>query len=194
MLSLFNSLPSDIHFNGESYPVDFSFNGVLYAFSVLKDPDLTDEDKAETFARLLVNDIPAETDGVDWIEFFYVIQEALLPSKKVVRYDQNGEVIKSRPKKIKPDFDFDFDADELFSAFMQAYHIDLIEQQGKLHWFKFIALLRNLPEDTNFMQIRQIRSTDLSEIKDKERKKAIRKAKKEVALPDDEEEGGDTYE
>lgn len=193
MLSLYNQPPNKIEFDGEILELDLSFDGVLYATDVLKDKTMTDLDKAETFCRLLLVD---DVEEADWVELFFELQELLLPSNKALKYDQNGEVIKAPTKKVKSDFDFNYDADALYSAFMEAYRIDLIDQQGKLHWYKFLALLQSLPEDTNFMQIRQIRSTDLAEIKDKDRKKALRKAKKELALPDDDEdeEGGDTYE
>ncbi len=41
---------------------------------------------------------------------------------------------------------------------MQAYNIDLIEEQGKLHWKKFNALLSGLPDGTKFVEVMKIRA------------------------------------
>ena len=49
------------------------------------------------------------------------------------------------------------DAEYIYAGFMQAYRIDLLDQLGKLHWWKFNALLKSLPQDTKFQEIVQIR-------------------------------------
>ena len=64
---------------------------------------------------------------------------------------------------------------------MQAYGIDLIEQQGKLHWRKFKALLSGLPENTQFKRIVSVRQWEPSD--DKTRKQAMREAQKALRLP-----------
>ena len=54
--------------------------------------------------------------------------------------------------------DFIADGPYIYAAFMQAYGMDLNEQRGNLHWWKFTALLRGLPSDTRLMEIVQIRT------------------------------------
>ncbi|MCD3500779.1 bacteriophage Gp15 family protein, partial [Streptococcus equi subsp. equi] len=41
----------------------------------------------------------------------------------------------------------------IFASFFQSYHLDLFEQQGKLHWRKFMSLLMNLHKDTPFKEV-----------------------------------------
>lgn len=46
---------------------------------------------------------------------------------------------------------YQYDGDYIYSAFMQAYGIDLMEQD--MHWHKFLALMNGLPDNTKLSQI-----------------------------------------
>lgn len=80
-------------------------------------------------------------------------------------------------------YSYEFDAEYIYSAFMQQYKIDLNSIEH-LHWWKFKALFVNLNEDVLFSKIMQYRATDINKIKDKEMKKYYKKMKKLYALPD----------
>lgn len=80
-------------------------------------------------------------------------------------------------------YSYEFDAEYIYSAFMQQYKIDL-NSIRYLHWWKFRALFTNLSEDVFFSKIMKYRATDLSSIKDKEMKKFYKKMKKLYTLPD----------
>lgn len=54
-------------------------------------------------------------------------------------------------------FDFVQDSPLIYAAFYQAYGMDLVDQQGKLHWWKFQSLLNGLPSNTRFSEIVSIR-------------------------------------
>lgn len=79
-------------------------------------------------------------------------------------------------------FDFTYDADLIFSAFMQQYGIDLCESH--MHWYKFKALFGGLSDETLFMKVMRIRSTDVSKIKDKGERHYYLKMKALYKLPD----------
>src|SRR5690625_3825659 len=83
-------------------------------------------------------------------------------------------------------YDLVQDAEYIYASFMHTYHIDLFEQQGKLHWKKFKALLNGLGEDTIFSRIVGIRTADLPTGKgtSKERER-LRKLKRKYALKED---------
>lgn len=68
-----------------------------------------------------------------------------------------------------PVYDFEQDAERIYSAFWQVYQIDL--QSAPLHWWKFRSLLGNLPESCLMGQIMQIRAADASKFKGAERKR-----------------------
>ncbi len=87
-----------------------------------------------------------------------------------------------------PVFDFTFDADKIFAAFWQTYGIDLCDPAVKLHFWKFMALLRNLPRETEFMQTVALRRTDTSKIGDDELRRQVRRAKASVRIRTESEE------
>ena len=73
------------------------------------------------------------------------------------------------------------DADAIYASFLQAYHIDLLHTN--MHWWVYAALLEQLPDTTPMGRIMQLRSMDLSSIKNKEQRAFYAKLKKQVALP-----------
>src|SRR5690625_2519881 len=80
------------------------------------------------------------------------------------------------------------DAEYIYASFMHTYRIDLFEQQGKLHWKKFKALLNGLSEDSIFSRVVGIRNAELPSGKgmQKERER-LRKLKQKFALEEDDE-------
>lgn len=87
---------------------------------------------------------------------------------------------KSKQKQI---YSYEFDAEYIYSAFVEQYGIDLCNI-GYMHWWKFRALLISLNEDVLFSKIMGYRAMNISKIKDKEMKKYYKKMKRLYALPD----------
>ncbi len=79
-------------------------------------------------------------------------------------------------------FSYEYDADYIYAAFVQQYGIDLTE--CKLHWWKFKALFAGLTGNTKIREIMEIRATDVSQIKDKERRNHMLRLQDAYALPD----------
>ncbi|MGT2657552.1 Gp15 family bacteriophage protein, partial [Streptococcus varani] len=73
----------------------------------------------------------------------------------------------------------------IYSSFMQAYGLDLIDAQNTLHWKKFNALLNGLPSDTKFAEVLKIRSYKPQKGDSKKYKESMKQLKKEYALPKD---------
>ena len=92
---------------------------------------------------------------------------------------QGKETKKETSKRI---YSYEFDAEYIYSAFMEQYKIDLNKEH--LHWWKFKALFNSLNEEVLFSKIMSYRAIDLSKIKDKDMKKYYKKLKKIYALPD----------
>ncbi len=78
-------------------------------------------------------------------------------------------------------FDFEYDGELILAAFRQQYGINLLKEN--LHWHEFLALLSGLTADTLFVRTVNVRSADLSEIKDKEKRKKLLYLKRMCALP-----------
>ena len=109
--------------------------------------------------------------------------------KDVQRYDLEGNPLPQKPnndsdKDDKPLFSIKYDGEYIFSSFMQAYQMDLIEEQGKLHWRKFNAMLSGLPDGTKFLEVMKIRAWKPSKGDSSQEKQRMRKLQEEYALPD----------
>ena len=66
------------------------------------------------------------------------------------------------------------------TAFQQAYGIDLTT--AKLHWWRFKALMSNLPEETQLVKIIGFRTADLTQFQGEERERRA-ELKERFALP-----------
>ena len=199
MFKLNDPLNDYVTINDEEHPIYMAFDNVMSALETFDDKELSEADRLYIFLGIMLHDYDQELISV--LDF-----ETQVDVGKQIIDQINSEPIENQPVDLEgnpmpqPKRDgeqlvsFLFDAKYIYAAFMQAYGIDLIEQQGSLHWSKFSALLNALPDNTLMRQIIDIRKTDLSEIKDKDEKKRIKKLKQQFSLGNKaNEEGGDMY-
>jgi hypothetical protein len=192
MFRLYDDLPNKVRVGETDYHLNLAFDAVILAFTALNDKQMTARDRLETFLSVLC--IDALPDEDEWASLYAALNEVLRPSQDAgVKRDLNGDPLKTQ--KSKPDFDFDHDAQAIYAAFWQTYGVDLMRERGRMHWYVFQSLLSGLPDNTAFSRIREIRNTHLGDVKDKNERRQLAKLKREVALPDidDEEEEGDEY-
>lgn len=76
-------------------------------------------------------------------------------------------------------YDFEQDAEALYTSFLQAYRIDL--SMDTVHWWRFRRLMFGLPADTPFAQRLHYRTADTSGM-GKEQKKHYSKMKRLYAI------------
>ena len=102
-------------------------------------------------------------------------------TKRYVEVEKRSQIKKSP----FPVLDFEKDGDYIYASFMQAYKIDLIEEQGRLPWKKFLYLFNGLPADTKLKQIMRIRQMQVPEYNGKNSKEIqeINEMKSYYALP-----------
>lgn len=86
-----------------------------------------------------------DMEGLEDLSKSEIIERLLAPEKEV----------------IEKSFDWDQDAEYIYAAFKEQYNVDLINEQGKLHWLKFQAMFQSLNKDTYFGQIKSIREMDV---------------------------------
>lgn len=159
-------LEDTIEIDGINYELDTSFDVVLRAIDCLGDETLSSLTRLNTSFRILFKDESildkfAHYDSSQKSEIIdNILQNYIGGSEEDNKeYDILGNVIEKPTSTDSPKLmDFNVDAELIYSAFMQVYKIDLIDEQGKLSWYKFKALLNSLPEDTEFMKIVQIRA------------------------------------
>jgi len=192
VISLTNTEENEIEYDGITYKVDISFNNIINLINFCKENITDAEVFYDTFFKIAINEIPElelignadkHAELANGIIDNFILMEG--EEKKPVELDLKGNLLpKSKTAENETDYDLNYDSDLIYSAFMQAYQMDLIEEQGILSWSKFNALLGGLPDDTRFSQVREIRNRELPKGKGTEaERKSLIKAKKEVALP-----------
>lgn len=77
-------------------------------------------------------------------------------------------------------FDFNEDASLILSSFLVCYGIDLTKCD--MHWWKFLALLRSLPIESDFMKVVRLRVCDTAKIADDELRRRVRRAKASMRI------------
>ena len=141
--------------------IDCAFDTVLNVQQVFQE-DLTQQEKTEIALRLLVKNawnlnLFTEMEKVQLLDLIY--QECISRKK--------------RPKIRKPAvpvLDFQEDGEYIYASFLQDYGIDLIEQQGKLSWRKFLALFDGLSDKTKIRTVMRIRGMELPEPNERNQK------------------------
>lgn len=156
--------------------VNPSFDAVLEIQMLYKEK-ITDYEKVEIALSMLVKN--------KWNLRLYNPAEKIQLLEEIYKQCIN---IKKRPQ-IKratlPVLDFEEDGDYIYASFMQEYGIDLIDQQGKLSWKKFMWLFNGLGSDTKIKQVMHIREMEIPQFNGKNQKQIqeIQELKSYYALP-----------
>ena len=180
-MKLTDSFKDIITFEGQQIKVKLSFDVVLRAFELLEDDYFSDAEKWEMLAEMFVAD-PADIRGLrlsEKVTFANAVFDYLI-AERTEKPAENSDEIEDYSYSDEPYYDFTQDADYIYASFLFDYNIDLIEQQGKLHWKKFKALLNGLSEKTKFREVVNIRMRELP--KDKEERRRLEKLKRLYAL------------
>lgn len=162
MAKFYEPLPYSIEVGKKSYKLTPAFDNVLNMYEAIE--NVSAMEQAELILYYLTDGAPVTVEALE------AVIKAYFPEKKKTE--------KSRA------FDFIQDSEYIYAAFWQAYKIDLIEEQGRLHWWKFSALLNGLPSGTKFSDIIQIRLREVpkpTKHNSKERAELLR-LKSEFAL------------
>lgn len=194
MFSLYQKIDDVIEISGTEYPINASFDVILKLINLLKEKCLSDINKLRISVKLLFG---RKTELLklpinDQAEVIRQVFDKYLKdpkSNKPVKRDLQGNVmpeLEEDEKKVL--YSISYDAEYIYASFMQAYGIDLIEQQGKLHWFKFKALLSGLPDGTKFQQVMSIRSWEKPSKSKDAHESQMKKLQKIYALPETESE------
>ena len=163
--------------NKSKFLVNPAFDIVLEVQKLYKEDVLTEFEKIDQALRMLVKN--------KWnLQLLNPEEKQKLLSVITQRYVE----VEKRPQIKKSPFpvlDFEKDGDYIYASFMQAYRIDLIEEQGRLPWKKFLYLFNGLPADTKIKQIMWIRQMPVPEYNGKNSKEIqeINEMKSYYALP-----------
>ncbi|ARK28798.1 Gp15 family bacteriophage protein [Halalkalibacter krulwichiae] len=180
-MRLNDPLVTSFLYNGKEYDIDLAFDNVLDLFDVLEDKTLRDYEKAEINLELLLNESLKGKEAIDL--WNYVYEHFIeIKNKQPIEYDRLGNPMPVKENEKERFIDLDKDAEYIFASFQQAYHINLYQQQGKLHWHEFQSLLNGLPSNTIMQRIIQIRMWKPSKGESSEYKQSMRELQKVYAL------------
>lgn len=172
---LIDDLPTSITVGGEIFKIDANFRTFVLFESLIFDSKLPERYKPKMIMELFFVDKSPQ----DFNATLPAILDFYSAGKKQKPIPDN----KRKPRKIAPRlYDFEYDADYIYAAFLSEYRIDLNEIEF-LHWWKFKALFNALPENVQISKIIGYRAADTSQIKDQRERSRIARLKNMYALP-----------
>ncbi|OOZ76525.1 hypothetical protein BHL35_25190 [Bacillus cereus] len=173
--------------NGVRLELNLAFDNVLLLFELFEDESINEYMRIDIAINMLVVD-ESVSEQLSMEQRSTLLLDIL---KDKLDIDLNSLIKKKIEEKEEekaltiPIVDFVVDAERIFSSFLFDYNIDLIEQQGKMHWNKFMALFRNFSNKSPMGQALYYRTCDIPP-KDKhnaDERKQIKKMKELYELP-----------
>ena len=170
---LLDEIAQEVH--GKKINSDFRIS-ILFEL-LMQDCNMTNEEKINQALILYYPDlkeIKNIEEAINDIVWFY----------KCGKEEKEKNINRTNStKNTKQIYSYEFDAEYIYSAFMEQYKIDLNSIEY-LHWWKFKALFMSLNENILFSKIMGYRAINLSQLKDKTMRKQYKKLKDLYRLPD----------
>lgn len=192
MIKFYDVLPTSIRVDGEDYLIDMSFDNVLKMFDLIKQKNVNGNQKLTLCMQLLFPHLRMDglkklnkDDMMKWINVFNQVFEHLFNSDiEEPERDLKGNIMPKRKKETKEQFlSLQQDVPYIYASFMHQYKIDLFEERGKLHWYKFKWLLDGLDDNTKLQKVISIRRSELPKgSKNQKARKEMSEAKRIYAL------------
>ncbi|HAA6262512.1 TPA_asm: hypothetical protein GGB34_10150 [Listeria monocytogenes] len=192
MFSLAFGVNDIYEYEGKEYKLDLAFDNVLRVIDLTEDNSLSNVFRANLAIDVLfADDMPwprsneedkyvnIEEKSLVLIDIFtnYIVKE----NDDGLLYDIDGNKMPSATNNNDEaeeiaSYSLTQDADYIYASFLQDYNIDLLDSRGKMHWYKFRALLESLRDDTTIKTIIGIRQAELPSGKgtEKERNELIK--------------------
>lgn len=193
MFTLHYKIDDTYKIEGKIVTFDMSFGNVLRFLDLSNDKTLNPRDKALITLAMITKDKVIFDNPESYAEVSKEFRRRVMSvtNKEEVKRDIKGNVmpeVKSESDDNQQLYDLTHDAKYIYASFVQAYNINLLEVQDKLHWYEFNALLTGLPDNTKFSQVLSIRGWKKSKGDSQERVNEMRRLQKVYRLPDREEE------
>lgn len=165
--------PEYVEVEDKRYKINTDFRVAIECNRIAEDNNIGDLERALAVIYTLFGEEGINTPN-HYEKLLELAQKYLLCGKKVETSNND-----------KPDMDFIEDMDYIEASFMSDYHIDLANET--MHWWKFNNLMNGLSNSEVgnccvLNRIRNLRTFDVSQIKDKKEREKIIKAKKQVEL------------
>lgn len=166
---LIDKFPDTVCVNGKDYGVETDFREWIRFTKLVEDEDVPWQIKCRLLLQWYTDGIPDD------------LEEAIEALGDFLAMRQDGEESDEPMLPPKQVYSFDEDMVWIYSAFREAYGIDL-QSVPYMHWWEFQTLFIGLPDNTEIKQRILYRNTDLRDIKDKDERKRVKKIQEAVAL------------
>ena len=156
-MTMFKRLPYFVILKGKKYKINVDFRKMISFEKKIQDKSLDDAEKMAYCIRNFYPDFFYVKDYLSLLKNSQLYKEAcdkLVWFYKCGREDYHQK--KSGGKAGNQIFDYDYDDEYIYGAFLEQYAIDLTKDI--VHWWKFKALLKSLKEDTEFVKIKGYRA------------------------------------
>lgn len=174
--ALYEPFPEEIEVDGIAYPIITDFREWFRFADMLADEELAKEEKLYLMTQWLPEAPEEITSELVNAVFGFYRANALKPDSL-----ETDEEETEQPKR-PPVFDWKYDAAFIIGDFRRYYGIDLLSIEY-MHWWEFRCLFDALPDDSQCRKRIDIRSTDLSQIKNEAERKRIARIQQRIALP-----------
>lgn len=182
-MRLNDPLPTSIFFNGTKYPLNLAFNNVLDVLEILNNKRILIMHKLPAIIEFLIGD--NELDTLQQAELWDIIRKDYIENKEfeAVVTDRMGNVIPQVEEEEDgvQTIDLEKDAKYIYASFRQI-GINLFEEQNKMQWCEFQALMQALPDDCILQRIIRIRLWKPSKGESSEYKAQMRKLQEKYQL------------
>lgn len=176
---ILDTMPDFLEIGGEKIFIDTDFRTWIRFDEALFWSDKPMEERLFSALDICYNgEIPADIQrAVHAAIGFYAPNE-----EQIKKHGENAQAEQGITVRGKQLYSFTYDASLICAAFLAQYGIDLTKDD--LHWWLFRALFEGLNDENKICKVMEIRSIDLSKIKDKEQKAHYRRLKRIYRLPD----------
>ena len=166
--------PEYVKIGDKKYKINTDFRVAIECNNIAQDDTIGDTERSLAIIYKLFGDEGLD-NSQDWEKLLELGIKYLTLNKDTSDVDNNTEI----------DMDFNEDMDYIEASFMSDYRIDLTTE--KMHWWKFYNLLEGLSNSELgnccvLNRVRNLRTFDLSQIKDNKERERLAKAKEMVAL------------
>lgn len=173
---LYEPLPDCIEADGRRYPVLTDFREWLRFADLVTDKEIPEETKLYLLVQWL--ETPPERITAELVNALFAFYKAVSLEPDPVCEEEEATGSDIRP----PVFNWCIDAKYVLGDFRQFYGIDLLNVEY-MHWWEFKSLFAALPDESCCRKRIDIRSKNLSEIKNKAERDRIARIQRQIALP-----------
>lgn len=166
--------PEYVKVGDKKYKINTDFRVAIECNNIAQDDNISDYERPLAIIYKLFGDEGLDNPQ-DWDKLLELAIKYLTLNKDTSDVDNNTEI----------DMDFNEDMDYIEASFMSDYRIDLTTE--KMHFWKFYNLLEGLSNSDLgnccvLNRVRNLRTFDLSQIKDNKERERLAKAKEMVSL------------